>query len=509
MTSLEEHSLDYFKQMIAVLERDNALLKVSNETLKSDNETLRSDCEILRSDNDSLNKQIQTLASKIAELEKKLGRNSSNSSLPPSRDNPNFKPKEISQNRAQRRAKGRKPGKQPGDAGKNLAQVTNPDEIVIHAPNCCEGCGGDLSTGEVTNVETRQVFDIPDPKLIVTEHQIQTKLCECGTTTKAEVASEAPSYTSYGPRIQAFAVYLLCYQHLPFERCAKALFDLFGAQVSTGWLDSVYSKGAQQLEPFIAQVLSLLMDQDVVHVDETFDFIGVKRSYFHVICNDLFTLLHADVTRGKAGTERAGLFPDYSGIVVHDRLAQYFSYDKATHAICCAHLIRNLASVAEIAGQDVWATKMTALLLEMKLAGEKARDKGEISIKTHILAGLLARYDTISSLALLANQVPIGTKRNNLEKESYNLAFAMYKYREEITRFATDLRVPFTNNAAEKDLRMVKLHAKISGPFRSMNGQERLAKVRSYIQTAIKHKVRPIEALTTLFMSGAWIPTRT
>ena len=212
------------------------------------------------------------------------------------------------------------------------------------------------------------------------------------------------------------------------------------------------------------------MEQDVVHVDETFDFVGTKRSYFHVICNELFTLLHADVTRGKAGTERAGLFPDYNGIAVHDRLAQYFSYDNATHAICCAHLIRDLASVSEIAGQDQWTAKMTALLLEMKLAGEKARDEGKISIKTHILASLLARYDTISQLALSANQAPIGVKRNNLEKESYNLAFAMGKYRDEILRFATDLRVPFSNNVAERDLRMVKLHAKISGPFRSMHG---------------------------------------
>lgn len=121
----------------------------------------------------------------------------------------------------------------------------------------------------------------------------------------------------------------------------------------------------------MTQVLTLLMEQDVVHVDETLDFVGTKRSYFHVIYNELFTLLHADVTRGKAGTERAGLFPDYNGIAVHDRLAQYFSYDSATHAICCAHLIHDLASVSEIAGQDQWTAKMTALLLEMKLAGEK------------------------------------------------------------------------------------------------------------------------------------------
>ena len=302
---------------------------------------------------------------------------------------------------------------------------------------------------------------------------------------------------------------MLSYQHLPVERCAAALRDLFGAEVSTGFLDQLYTEGAGGLESFMAAVLALLKDSDVVHVDETFDHVNKDKIWFHVACNELYTLLHADVTRGKDGTERTGLFPDFCGIAVHDRYVQYFGYDKATHSVCCAHLVRDLASVGLVAVQEHWAAQMTALLIEMKLAGERARAAGNKAIDKLALADYLARYDTIVDEAFSLNLEPVGRERDSLEKESFNLAVALRDRKDDIVRFATDLRVPFTNNQAESDVRMVKLHAKISGPFRAMHGAERLAAVRSYLSTAAKHGLQPLEVLTALFDGEAWIPQRT
>lgn len=454
---------------------------------------------------------IDELRRKIAEFEKRLDKNSSNSSLPPSSDRFQKPAKTESPNRKARRALGRKPGKQPGTEGKHLAQVPDPDFVIVHPPGCCDNCGGDLASAPIVDTEIRQVFDVPDPApLESTEHRAESKRCSCGTVTKATFPPEARSYACYGKNLRSAALYLMSYQHQPTERTQAALRDLYGVTVSTGFLDQVFTEAADRLGDFMATVLDALKDATVVHVDETFDFVGTKKIWFHVACNDLYTYLHADVTRGKDGTERTGLFPDYRGIAVHDRLVQYFGYDRSTHAVCGAHLIRDLASVAVVAAQEPWASAMTALLIEMKVGGESVRAAGGDRIDESNLEAFLARYDRVIDVAFAVNPDPSsGRARDYLEKESYNLAVALRDRKDDIVRFATDLRVPFTNNQAEADVRMLKLHSKISGPFRAMHGAERFATVRSYIQTAMKHGQRPMTVLAQLFSGGAWIPQRT
>jgi transposase len=418
----------------AVLAAENAGLVEQVGALSVANAGLVEQVGALSVANAGLVEQVETLGAKIAGFEKRLGRNSSNSSLPPSSDRFG-KPKPESPNRAARRALGRKPGKQPGDDGRHLAQVADPDDTQIHTPTCCADCGSDLANAPTEAVEVRQVFDSPEPKLLVTEHRAVTKRCHCGTATKAVFPPEARAYACYGPRLRAVALYLLARQHLPFERCQEALADLFGVRVSTGFLDSLYSEGADGLEEFLVEVLDQLMAADVVHVDETSDKLRTETIWFHVACTELLTLLHADETRGKDGIERLGLFPDFTGIAVHDRLGWYFDYDKSTHAACGAHLIRNLASVAAVDRQRPWATAMTALLLEMKQAGEKARAASRGCIESGRLAGYLARYDAIVNDALAANAAPVsGRKRNSVEAESYNLALAFRNRKEASAR---------------------------------------------------------------------------
>jgi len=218
------------------------------EALRAENAVLVERATVLEATNASLAEELAKLSDKVAELEKKLSRNSSNSSLPPSSDRFGSKGKPENVNRAARRAKGRKPGKQPGEDGRHLVQVADPDEVVTHAPRCCDGCGGDLSEAAIEGVEVRQVFDLPEPKMATTEHRSETRRCRCGKATKAAFPTEARAYACYGPRLRAVALYLLARQHLPFERCQEAIFDLFGVSVSTGFLDSLFSEGASGLE---------------------------------------------------------------------------------------------------------------------------------------------------------------------------------------------------------------------------------------------------------------------
>ena len=491
-------------------ERGDEKLGAKNDRMHIENDRLSGEVDRLTGENDRLRSTIDSFARKIASLEKRVGKNSENSSLPPSSDLfGRKKDKPENANRAARRALGRKPGKQPGTEGKHLAHVDDPDEVYFHTPSACDGCGADLADIPVEDTEVRQVTDIPVPVTFTTEHRAESKRCACGTVTKATFPKEARGHASYGPQIRATSLYLMSRQHLPFGRTKEAMADLLGVTVSTGFLDSVYSQGAEGLVGFLTSVLAQLRDADVVHMDETSDRLNKGKVWFHVACTELLTLLHADITRGKDGIEGTGLLPDFTGVAVHDRLGWYFDYDKATHAACGAHLLRDLASVGVGFDQTEWTTAMGDLLLEMKAAAASAVAAGKQKIPKKHLADYLCRYDTIVEEGLAANPAPVGRKRDSIETEGYNLAVAFRDRKDAICRFATDLRVGFSNNQAERDLRMVKIHKKVSASFRAIEGAERLATVRSYIGTARKHDLDPLAVLVRLFHGDAWIPQRT
>ena len=206
-----------------------------------------------------LNQQVTLLVGKVAELEKLLGRNSSNSSKPPSSDAGSDKSnRSENANRAARRAMGRRQGKQRGAPGFTLAQVGDPDVVGTHSPRRCRRCDGPLDDAELVGVSSRQVFDMPDPTVIVVEHRAERRRCACGCETTAEFPPEATAPACYGPSIKAHAIYLLCAQHLPRERCARALADLFGIEVSTGTLDNWMREAADALVGFLAAVAERL-----------------------------------------------------------------------------------------------------------------------------------------------------------------------------------------------------------------------------------------------------------
>jgi transposase len=476
---------------------------------------LEAENEVLRAQNAQLASEIERLSRKIAELEQRLNQGSKNSSLPPSSDSPK-QAAEATKTRADRRAQAkamrrdeveRGRGKQPGAPGQNLAMQAVPDKIVPHAPTSCTACGEDLSATDDEGFERRQVFDTPDPIIITTEHRAIRKRCRCGTLNRGVFPREATAPTSYGPNVRAAALYLLFGQHLSVERTADAMSTMLGAQVSTGFVASLANEAAGGLVGFIEDIRRRLTSSFLVHADETSDQVRTDKWWFHVVSNDLYTYLFASPTRARSAPDEAGVLPGFEGVMVHDRLAMYFNYDKATHAICLAHILRDLEPVG-LRWDQGWANDMTALLREMNDAAHAARSSGASALSAPLLKAFLARYDTIVEQGLSANPAP-GRKRYYLEAKSYNLVAALKKLKPEATRFATDLRVPMTNNLAERDVRMLKLHKKISSCFQSDDGARNFATIRSYISTARKHGVSALDALAMLFRGNAWMPPHT
>ncbi|MGH3952073.1 MAG: IS66 family transposase [Pseudonocardiaceae bacterium] len=448
---------------------------------------------------------IARLEARVAELERERGRNSENSSLPPSRDDAEARAARAARRQAKREKGKRAPGKQPGDPGAHLARVADPDHVVHYAPARCRGCGSGLGAAEVCGTERRQVFDLPERRREVTEHVAERRRCGCGCETQASFPREATAPAVWGPRVRAYALYLMNRQLIPVERTAEILADLLGAPVSTGWLAGLAAEAADGLEAFADDLGDHLANQDVVHVDETGARVAGVKWWFHVACTALFTFLGVHRRRGVEATDHFGVLPRVRGTLVHDRWAPYWRYTEAAHAICNAHILRDLAGVAEVASQQPWADAMAALLVEAKRKAEAAAAAGLDAMPRGQRAAVRARYNRVVTDAFAANPAPSSDRtRNALERASYNLAVALRDHAGEILLFTADLRVPFDNNQAERDLRMAKLQQKISGTFRTEHGARRFAVVRSYIETGRKHGHNPIDLLIALFNGTPW-----
>lgn len=450
---------------------------------------------------------VAVLLDKVTVLEKLLKSDSSNSSRPPSLDAGTAKNRRpIANSRKLNKGVKRSQGKQPGAPGATLRAVPDPDEVIVHAPTRCRRCGTNIDDAVVVGVSSRQVFDIPAPTVIVTEHQAQRRRCVCGCETTAAFPAEATAPACYGPNVKAYAIYLLCRQHVPHQRCAEALAEMFGVTVSVGTLNNWLTEAGEALDTFCATVGVALGQAPVVHVDETPVRHGKGKAWFHVCSTSLYTLLWASKTRGHTAI-MAGPLATYTGTAVHDRYAAYFSYGCA-HALCNAHLIRNLAGVGIVRSQQPWTDAFINLLTDTNNTVNTAKTAGATRLSTPQRTRIRDRWDELCAQALTANPAPAsGRARNSYERDSYNLTVALGVHRDRFLAFITDFTIPFDNNQAERDLRMVKLQAKISGEFRSLHGAQRFAKIRSYISTTTKHGLSVLANLAHLYTTnGAWLP---
>src|SRR3954449_11371509 len=290
-----------------------------------------------------LQTRIAEQDAEIAELRRQLAASSRNSSKPPSSDGLGKPaPKSL------RGRSGRKPGGQPGREGHTLRQVERPDEVMMHEPGACAGCGSALTAeGPPARIVRRQVFDIPQITVRVIEHRLLSRRCACGTVTAAAGPAGVSAPVSYGPHAAAIAVYLVLGQHLPVERTAGLLAELFGTPMSVGTVAAWTARAAAGLAPFTAAARRALTEAQLVHLDETGLRVAGRLHWLHVATNALFTVLFCHAKRGKDGIDAAGVLPEFSGIAVHDAFTAYARYPAVTHALCNAHLLRELVAVVD------------------------------------------------------------------------------------------------------------------------------------------------------------------
>src|SRR6266567_1469550 len=439
----------------------------------------------LRAANAALRAQVvelqavnQALQARVAELERRLGRDSSNSSRPPSSDGLGKPPAP----RPERRGGGRKPGKQPGAPGAHLAQVPDPDEVMVHRPAACEGCGADLTLAPVTGAEARQVFDLPEVRLRVREHRAERRQCACGHVTAGVFPDQARAAACYGPGVRALGAYLAVQHHLPVERAAEVLAHALGGCVSAGTLAGLPAEGAAGLGGFVERVREQLARAEVAHFDETGARVAGRLHWVHSASTPLLSWFTVHPKRGVVAMDAAGVLPGFHGVAVHDCWSPYWRY-QVTHALCGAHLLRELDAITDEPGQG-WAAGMAELLADAKTQADRARAAGAERVDDRVRVGLHARYQRLLADGHAANPPPPPDRRRRgraRRSPAANLLGRLDTYHVEVLRFLDDLRVPFDNNQAERDLRMVKLQQKISGCWRTLAGAQAFLTLRSYV----------------------------
>ncbi len=447
---------------------------------------------------------VERLEQRVCDLEARLGQNSRNSSKPPSSDGLAKPPAR----RSRRRASGRRPGGQPGSEGHHLAQVAAPDQLVVHEPERCGGCGESLAGAEPVGAERRQVFDLPPAvSLEVCEHRALRRRCRCGETSAGVFPAEVRAPAQYGPRLRALVLYLAVYQHLPYERIARLLADCYGAALSTGTLQAIVAQGAAGLDPFLDEVRGQLAGSPVVHLDETGARAAGRLHWVHEASSETLTLYGLHERRGKEGIDALGVLPGFSGVAVHDGWAPYRAYTACEHALCNGHHLRELAGVSEEQDQ-AWAAAMAALLLELKGAVDAGKDAGQATLEPGILAGYRARYRQIIAAGYASNPEPARTGKRGRPRQgkARSLLLRLDRHEDDVLRFAHDFTVPFDNNQAERDIRMVKLQQKISGCWRTREGADAFLALRSYISTARKQGQGVLAVLRDAVRGEPWLP---
>jgi len=451
---------------------------------------------------------IATLTARIQALEDQLAKNSHNSSKPPSSDGLK-KPRQ----RSLRQPSNKKAGAQDGHPGRTLDMVTQPDHYQVHPVTQCPHCATDLADVAATTYARRQVFDLPPVRVEVTEHQAEIKQCpHCGTVTQAEFPADVTQPVQYGPLLRGQMVYFNQYHHIPVERTAEIFADLYGQAVGDGTIVQASAVLAEYVAPVLAAIKTALQRTEAtVHLDESGLRVAGRLYWVHVASTTDLTYLVASAYRGSKAHQEIDLLPQRTGRVMHDDYASYFKYPDAAHATCNAHHLRDLIFLHE-RQQPAWADDMAQLLLDIKRRVADAQSAGHTALSPEAIQRFEARYQALLTDGFAANPPPVPAAdvpkpRGKLKQSpARNLLVRLDQHRDAVLAFMYDFQVPFDNNLAERDLRMVKLKQKVSGCFRTTTGAEIFCRIRSYISTARKNGQNVLEALRLALIGTPFRP---
>jgi transposase len=444
---------------------------------------------------------VEVLRAEVAELRRQLGQNSRNSSRPPSSDSPFVKPAPKSLHGKS----GRRPGGQQGHLGSTLAQVADPHERLRHEPVSCIGCGAGLAGAVQVGLERRQVFDLPPITVRVTEHQLIARRCTCGVTTSGQAPAGVSAPVQYGPRITAIIVYLYVGQFLSKKRTAQALAELFGTPVGEGTVAAMTERAADGLDEFLAVVKGCIAEAPVAGFDETGLRVAGALHWVHCARTDKYTLITCHPKRGRDGIDDAGVLAAFRGVAVHDAWAPYDTYADVEHQLCCAHVLRELAGVAETAPPDTgwcWATQASDALVTMQHLVAEAITAGADTVDADGLAEQVHRYRSAAQIAISQTDA----RSNPVMAKHHALARRLIDRQDDYLRFTHDARIPADNNGSERDIRMIKLRQKVSGCLRTLLGAQQFCAIRSYLSTAAKHGMQLFNALVMLAEGRPWLP---
>jgi transposase len=453
----------------------------------------------------ALLKMLSELSDKVARLEARIDQlttNSRTSSKPPSSDrhNPNKPPP-----RSQRRSSGRPPGAQPGHAGRSLEMSSEPDE-VIEAPLAahCPECGEALRSHRVETVEVqrRQVLEVEPPKRRVVEHRGITVRCpRCGALIAASFPAGINAPVQYGKSVQSLVVYLSVWQLLPSHRLSEMMDQLFGCPISPGSVVNMLRRAGGNSEVVVAAIRECILKEPWACFDETGLSLGGLIYWLHTASTPDYTLLHTHPKRGQEGIVAGGVLPEFEGRAIHDFLAAYMSLGMGQHGLCNGHHLRDLNFVEEVLKQS-WGSAMIEFLVETKNKVEPLHKEGR-QLSSRQLDELQDRYFQILEEGYEQNPAPKAKAKAHRGRpargKALNLLDRFTEHSEAVMAFALNPGVPFDNNHAERDLRMMKIRQKISGCFRALDLPEVFARLRSVVSTAAKHSVSALRAVEVLF----------
>jgi transposase len=445
----------------------------------------------------TIEEQLRQAQARIAELERRLGKDSHNSSKPPSSDGLRRR------THSQRKPSGKKSGGQKGHPGVTLSLVAEPDSLVSHRPADCQECGACLQEIQGRVVERRQVHDLPEIKLEVTEHQVEEISCpHCSALTRGSFPESVSAPVQYGPRIRAWGVYLNQYQVVSVERTCQTLSEGFGCSISEGTLLAWVQDASKRLSHTMERIKQALLACGLLHSDETGMHLEKKLHWLHTVCTRFLTYLAWHPKRGREAIDAIGILPVYQGRLMRDRWSSYDHY-ACLQSICGAHLLRDLTGVFERYHQK-WARAMHRLLIALQKGAEDWRSRGATCVPKELRDRWVARYFRILSLGYAAQPPPVprppGKRGRMGQTEPKNLLDALLHRADQVLAFLDDLSIPFTNNQAERDLRMVKVQQKVAGTFRSDEGATAYCRIRSYLSTMHKQARPLLPALAAVFL---------
>ena len=438
--------------------------------------------------------QVATLTAQVQELAARVGQHRQNSHRPPSSDARPVPP------RGQRTATGKRPGGQPGHRGHTLAMDAAPDAVVAHHPHACGHCGADLAAVAPRSVERRQVVDLPPLALLVTEHRAATVCCpHCQQTSSAPFPADVQPGVQYGPRVLGLGLYLRHDQLLPYLRIQETLTDLFGAGPGVGTVHTAGLRAARALLPVEVALKAALAAAEVLHADETGIRVLGQGAWVHVASTARLTHYAWHAKRGRAATDAIGILPRFRGWLIHDAWAPSW-HAACRHGLCNAHLLRDLAAVADQPGQR-WAAALQTLLRALYRAVAAGRAAGLTAPPPARLATFVRRYHRLLVLGEAANPPPQRqaggpTRGRRKQRKARNLLDRLRTHADAVLAFLHEWTVPFDNHQAERDLRMINAQQKVSGTFRDPASADAFCRLRSSIATLRKQGQALLTALT-------------